>query len=84
MPKGRTNNSVRILVAPQFAEHPCIVAWRETGHTVETWTPIPLESYDLILAPTAHFWNDLQWDMAAVALAAARRNKKVRLANEQG
>jgi hypothetical protein len=89
MPKGRTNNAIRILVAPQFADHPCVVSWREAGHTVEapcrhrdsdyhSSRLADLVSYDIILAPNAHFWNDMMWDMEAVAIAAGRRNKKAR------
>lgn len=83
MAKGRTANAIRIFVAPQFFEHPCVVAWQQAGHMVEPFsnTPsVPLSEFDLILAPQAHLWNDMMWDMEKAVIAAGRKHKKVRLA----
>lgn len=78
MAAGRTNNVLRILVAPQFAENPAIAELRAKGHKVEILDNPDFETVDLVLAPSCHFWNDMMWDFLPAALTAARKRKKER------
>ncbi len=76
MAAGRTNNRLRILVAPQFLRHEEIVALEAKGHEVTVLNAG--DDVDLVLHPSAHFWNDMMWDFLPAALTAARKRKKER------
>lgn len=73
MAKGKTNQPVSIAVPDGWALRPEIHALVEQGHTV---TEIPMVGIDLILAPQAHFFNDMMLDYLPAAITAARKRKR--------
>jgi hypothetical protein len=61
MAKGRTNNAIRILVAPQFLTHPAILSLIGQGHDVEGLDAgggLDLHRTDIILHPNANFFDE--------------------------
>lgn len=72
MARGRTNQPITIAVPEGWGARPEIAALAAQGHVVvETSLP-----YDLILAPQAHFFNDMMLDYLPAAITAARKRKK--------
>ena len=68
---GRTPLPLTILVALEWLTHEKVQALAEQGHTIQV-APVA----DLILSPTAHWWNGTMWPFLQVALKAARARKK--------
>jgi hypothetical protein len=71
---GKTNQPLTIAVWTGWVDHPEIRALAEKGHEIEVLHD--QGTYDLILHPTAHRWDDAYWKMLPQALTQARRQKK--------
>lgn len=69
------NNLLTIYVEPSWTSHPALHALAEKGHTIKM---LELPDADLILSPTAHYWDETMWDtkLLDAAIKAARRAKK--------
>lgn len=73
MARGKTNQPLHIAVPDGWALRPEIAALVAQGHTV---TELPVTGLDLILAPQAHFFNDMMLDYLPDAIAAGRKRKR--------
>lgn len=79
---GRPNPALRILVHPQWGDHPLVRGLAEAGHDVAVMDDQP-DGPDLILHPAAWRWHDALWKYLDVALAEARRQKRERVRRGQ-
>ena len=70
---GKTPQPLTILVAQEWLTHEHIQKLAEQGHTIQV-----APAADLILSPTAHWWDEKMFDakFLAVALRRARARKK--------
>ncbi len=73
MAKGKTSQPITIAVPEGWGNRPEIKALADQGHTV---VEMLIGPYDLILAPQAHFFNDMMLDYLPAAITAARKRKK--------
>lgn len=88
---GKPNPVLNVWIAPEWRDHPAVVALRAQGHAVRemSFTGIGVGTPDLILHPAAHGWSEVMFVEeerkngtthrpyvdAALTMARARRRK---------